>query len=193
MSHADLLALLLPPQSVDPTKPHLAAQLKAEGNSLDAALAMLDQLLSEVDPRNALNLLPDYEAAAGLPDSCGSAVPTTLADRRNALVAKLFHEGSQSRAFYISLAAQLGYTVTIDEFKPFICGISRCGDRLNGGHDVRFVWRVNVPSARATLFRCGASRCGDRLGAYARAEDLECKLEELKPAHTTVYVLYTGV
>lgn len=192
MTHADLLKLLLPPASIDPGGAAIGAEIGAEGDALDAALGRAVAILVEADPRSALELLPDWERVAGLPDPCGAGINTTLQERRAVLVEKLTAQGGSSIAYFTALAAAMGYAVEIEEYRPFIAGLSRCGDRLNGGHSVRYYWRVKVPGARVTLFRTGASQAGDRLGKIARAEDLECRLNRLKPAHTTVIVSYQG-
>ena len=53
--------------------------------------------------------------------------------------------------------------------------------------------RVRVIGARLTPFRTGSSRCGDALLKISRADDLECKLMRLKPAHTRLIFSYQGV
>ena len=37
-------------------------------------------------------------------------------------------QGAQSRDFFISVAAMLGYTITITEYRTFVVGLDRCGD-----------------------------------------------------------------
>lgn len=148
--------------------------------------------VDESDGRMALELLADWERVCGLPDSCSASVATTLQERRGAVVAKLTAQGGASRAYFIALAASMGYTIEIDEFRPFVTGLSRCGEILGGGHSVRHQWRVRIPVARYTAFRTGSSQCGDLLGKLARATDLECKFKRLKPAHTHLIVSYEG-
>ena len=150
-----------------------------------------DELLREADPRNTVEMLADWERVAGLPDTCTGDLET-LQERRTALVQKVTGIGGQSKAYFQSIAESLGYEVEIDEFRPFICGISHCGDILNGGHDVRYNWRVRVLEPRITYFRTGLSRCGERLMSIRAAEDLECILNRLKPAHTNLIFAYEG-
>ena len=76
------------------------------------------------------------------------------------------------------------------EYRPFLTGLSRCGQRLNGDHDVRFVWSVVVRGQRVLRFRCGASVPGERLLDFARREDLECLLRLYAPAHTVLIIGY---
>ena len=74
----------------------------------------LDLLQIETDPRFTLELLGDWERAFGLPDPCIPVVQT-LPERRAALVQKMTLQGGQSRAFFIVIAASLGYAITMTE------------------------------------------------------------------------------
>jgi uncharacterized protein YmfQ (DUF2313 family) len=86
-----------------------------------------DLLERESDPRQTIELLPDWERNWGLPDPCYKA-PQTVGQRQLALVMRMTMIGAQSRAFFIEVAAQIGYTITITEYRVFVCGIDRCGD-----------------------------------------------------------------
>lgn len=151
-------------------------------------------LLEEIAPRTALELLPDWERVTGLPDPCAVAagIGGTLQERRAAVVSRLTASGGQSLGYFADLIEAMGYEAEIEEYRPFICG-DECGDELGGGDEIRFYWRVTVSAARVTYFRCGESECGDTLADFARAEDLECLLNRLKLAHTTLIVGYEGV
>src|SRR5215467_8882156 len=65
-----------------------------------------DLLETESDPRLTLELLPDWERAWGLPDPCIKE-PTSIQDRRNALVKKMTMVGGQSRQFFLDVAEDL--------------------------------------------------------------------------------------
>lgn len=86
-----------------------------------------DLLEIETDPRQTIEMLPDWERNWGLPEEC-IAEPQTIGDRQKVLVGKMTLLGGQSRAFYIAVAADLGHEIHIEEYAPFMCGISRCGD-----------------------------------------------------------------
>ncbi len=86
-----------------------------------------DLLEVESDPRLTVELLPDWERNWGLPDPCYTA-PLTTAERQFALVQRMTMQGAQSREFFIELAASIGYTITISEYRVFVVGIDRCGD-----------------------------------------------------------------
>lgn len=146
-------------------------------------------LVEEADPRTTAELLADWERVAGLPDPCVAAlgISQTTAQRRAALVAKLTTIGGQSAAYYIALAASLGYTITVTEFNPFQAG-SDAGDALtNDGW--RFVWQVNAPAANIVEFAAGRSSAGEPLRSWDN-ELLECVINRLRPAHTHVLFAY---
>jgi len=88
------------------------------------AATLLEQ---ESDPRRTIELLPDWERNWGLPDPCYEA-PLTIAERQRALVMRMTMQGSQSRQFFIDVAAMIGYTITITEYRTFVVGIDRVGD-----------------------------------------------------------------
>jgi uncharacterized protein YmfQ (DUF2313 family) len=86
-----------------------------------------DLLERESDPRLTVELLPDWERNWGLPDPCYSA-PQTVAERQLALVMRMTMQGGASRQFFINIAAQLGYTISITEYRPFFVAMDGCGD-----------------------------------------------------------------
>lgn len=86
-----------------------------------------DLLEREADPRQTIELLPDWERAWGLPDKC-FAEPMTIADRQIVLVKKMTLLGAQSRAFFIDVMHQIGHEIQIREWSPFMAGVSRAGD-----------------------------------------------------------------
>ncbi|MGD9638392.1 MAG: YmfQ family protein [Alphaproteobacteria bacterium] len=150
------------------------------------------RIRDEADPRNTLELLEDWETFCGLPDKCSSAVSTTLQERRKALVNHLTARGSQSISFFKNIVKTLEYSADIKEYRPFIAGISKCGDVLEGAPNNRHHWRVTINEPRLTSFRCGASQIGDKLGKITYASDLECVLDRLKPAQTVLHFEYKG-
>lgn len=149
----------------------------------------------ESDPRRTFEVLEEWERAYGLPDPCVPR-PLSITERRVALVERITTQGGQSRAFFISLAAALGYEITITEFVPFQFGLSGFGYPRGNlmPPQARFYWRVSVSGPRVTRFRFGVSSAGhDRFLSILRAEDLECVITRFKPAHTTLQFDYLGV
>ncbi len=118
------------PRTVDSFLMKIVTGLSQFWGQVDFAAAKL--LETESDPRKTIDLLPEWERAFGLPDPC-IAEPLTIGDRRNALIMRMTLLGAQSREFFIATAAQIGYTISITEFRPFMVGIDRVGDnRLIG-------------------------------------------------------------
>lgn len=145
-------------------------------------------LIRESDPRTTIEMLAEWERALGLPDNCSSTLAPTLQARRDDVLTKLVSLGGQSRAYYIEVAARLGYAITIEEFVPFRVGRSRVGQRIFSV-DWTWVWCVNGPAVTIRNFRAGRSRVGERLRSWGNGA-LECRLNQLKPAHTRIIFSY---
>lgn len=187
MMHVDLLKLLLPPSSIDPNGDAISAEIGAEGSALDTALSSAMGLLLEADSRQAVLMLPDWERVAGLPDSCLAGAAQSTAERRAALVARLTTLGGQSPAYFIALAASLGYAVTITEFRPFT--VSSAVSMPINSEQWRFVWQVNSTLNTVRRFAVTGT-VNDPLASWGNAM-LECAISRLKPAHTQVLFAYT--
>jgi len=147
-----------------------------------------DELVNAADPRTTVELLPDYERVFGLPDLCVT-IEQTVEQRRAALLSKITERGGQSRAYFIALAASLGYAgATIDEFRPMTCN-DDCNSALNGAADM-FVWQLNLPGSTGGVFLMDCnSDCNSALQSWGD-EALECRINQLKPAHTSVLFAY---
>lgn len=160
------------------------AGLAAEFARVDARA---EQLLIELDPARTYELLTDWERVLGLPDGC-TPVTGTISERRAAVVQKLTSLGGQTPAFYVALAAHLGFEVVIHEFDPdvedYAPGLGLTGD------EYRLVWRVQVlTQTDFTVFRADESGADDHL-TEGGALDLECVIRRAKPAHTLVVFTY---
>jgi uncharacterized protein YmfQ (DUF2313 family) len=144
-------------------------------------------LLNEMDPRGALEQLPDWESFAGLPDGCSLEEGTT-SERRVAVVAKLTSVGNATVQYYIDLCASLGYAAaTMTEFTAARFSRRRFGERF-GKKEWQFAWQLNLPGARIAN-----ARFGDRFGTrfkYGGDAVLECRIAKLKPGHNTVIFNY---
>jgi len=148
---------------------------------------MMD-FLTETDPRSTLELLPEWEAMAGLPDGC-LGLSDNFQQRRNDVFAKLFSEGGGSREYFVFLAERLGYDIRIIEWDAFIVGLAASGDFLLS-NDFRYHWTVQAPAKTILYFHVGTSGCGDFLAEWDNAV-LECYLLRQKPAHTTLDFQYS--
>lgn len=186
MLHTELLKRSLPPGAYDINAPVISAELGAEGNALDAAQAAAELLLSEADPRTTLHMLPDWERALGLPDPCIGLQPT-IGQRRAAVVAKVTQHANLSRAFFIKLAATLGYTITITEFRRHSV-ISDVNASITDSNWL-FTWRVNAALNNTYAFTV-LSAINESLSGTGN-EILECVIRKYKPAHTHVQFAYS--
>jgi len=181
---------LLPPGAAFSREPD--ADLTKLLTALADEFARVDQratdLRDEADPYNTVEMLADWERVAGLPDACTGAMATIYA-RQLALVGKLSAVGGQSRAYFIGLAATLGYEITITEYSA-----RRHGDLhgdLYGNTDWNFVWQVNAPATTINNRLYGRSYYGEPYRTWGY-QQLECIIEALKPAHTRVIFSYGG-
>lgn len=93
-----------------------------------------DDLLREMCPATAVEMLPELEAANGLPDPC-TAAPTAVEDRQAALLARLREDAGHNPADYVALAETFGHAgtvVTRRPFLPFRAGIGTAGEPCYG-------------------------------------------------------------
>jgi uncharacterized protein YmfQ (DUF2313 family) len=202
--YAGALLALLPYGQAWPRDPQSTLVLAVTGIAeywgwVDGRAA--DLLETESDPRLTVELLPDWERNWGLPDPCLINPPRDLTSRHKMLVGKMTLLGAQSRAFFIAVALALGYQVTITEYSPYMCGVSRCGNRSKiynpddptrmfwqlGKPEIRYYWTVHVAQVRLVKFHVASSQVGiNRLLEIYGPGDLECIFERWKPAHTEI-------
>ncbi|SDH81278.1 Uncharacterized protein YmfQ in lambdoid prophage, DUF2313 family [Pseudomonas flavescens] len=184
---AEQLRALLPAEAYDNAAPILSASIQAEAVSIDQANLTSERLNDMIWPDNAAGL-SDWERVLGLPDPCLAYVSLTVGQRLAAVLAKLRGIGGQSRRYYIQLAASLGYSITITEYRPFRAGLGRAGDPV-AGDGWTSAWRVNAPAT--TVFRAVTGRvaAGEALSVWGN-KSLECRLSAMAPAHTTLIFGY---
>lgn len=203
--YAQQLLALLPngqawPKESGSTLEQITRGLAQEWGFVDQRAADLLELDS--DPRKTIELLPEWEAAWGLPDPCLHE-QLGYDERHTMLMQRMTLLGGQSRAWFIGVAASLGYIIVIGEYSPWICGVSRCGETVDflgrprwqiATAQIRFYWKIYVYNARLTWFRCGAGQCGvDPMLRIGLATDLECLIGRWAPAHTIIIYDYSGL
>jgi uncharacterized protein YmfQ (DUF2313 family) len=182
MLHKDTLKLLFPVE----IQGSFEKDIEIEGKHLDNAQSRAEQLLKEMFPDQSHELLPDWERVCGLTPSADD--PLQL--RRDRVIKKLRELGGLSRAYFINLAASWGYTISIEELRPFMAGWNRAGDTLYVYESI-WIWRVKVSGQPLYYFRAGQSVAGERLLWWQAQTVLENILNELKPAHTYVIFDYS--
>lgn len=186
-----MMLAMLPRGSAWPTDPNskwgkLLYGIAEEFARIDARN---EQLLREMDTRSVGELLPEWENDFGLPGSCITE-SQTLSQRRNALITKFRYHGRQDTQFFIDVAAELGYTITITEYdeahpgpQPDYNGIPLTGDAWN------FVWQVNAANTNAQQMQYG-----DEFPAPFVTfgnELLECALRSLAHTHRVLFFAYS--
>lgn len=193
------LTALLPPGWVWPRDDDalLGAILMAFARGIAELEKLAEAMMAETDPRSAILCLSDFERVLG-PDKClPGRASLPIADRQRLAHARWTARGGASIPYLLGIADKLGYEgTTIDEFRCFLFGHSRFGDPAwaFGPRQIRHYWRVGVPGARVTWFRFGRGVFGqDPHAAIARAEDLECRLRQLKHSQTELIFAYSGV
>lgn len=147
----------------------------------------------EMFPQDCEEILIDWERELGLPETCehgNHAEGQTFQERVNEVIAKINRSFSPTIANFTKLAQSLGYNVRIVTTPPAICGLARCGDRLGGNTAANYYWITIVDGARLTYARCGTAVCGEPLCRISWADDLECLLNRIKPAHTIIKLSY---
>ncbi|WNC90966.1 DUF2313 domain-containing protein [Paraburkholderia sp. FT54] len=151
--------------------------------------ARANYLLVDAFPATTNELLPEWEATLGLPDPCAGAAPTVQV-RRAQVVARLTNTGSQSAPYFTQIAANLGYDITVQNFRPARANVSRCGDACN---QVAWAsaWAIEAPLNTVSYAQSSLAVAGDALASWGN-EVLECEINALKPAHTVVLFQYAA-
>lgn len=175
---------------------NLSKLLHANADELERIEANAYLVIDETNPKTTINGLEDWERVLNLPDDCLPA-GNALQERREAVLAKLSDIGRQDLSYWYELAEKLGYDVTIEEHRPFVCGWHECGDTSEmtereeqktnigrlGAEDIRYWLNVIVHDERLVLFRCGESQPVELLGDWNAAQVLECLMQRDKLAH----------
>ncbi len=180
----EALKALLPPGRAWTRAPgtvmdRLLGALAQEYARLDART---DDLLRETDPRTTSEMLADFERVLKLPDRDAPA-DQTAGERRDAVVGKLTARGGQTEAYFIAVAAALGYDITINTFDPFTCDSDVDGYLFDD--DWQFVWEIIGAALNVRTLRTGRGRCGEPLRTWTD-NPLARALGRIMPAHTVL-------
>lgn len=149
-------------------------------------------LLAESYPCGATELLPEWEAAVGIPNECTELVQWTVAERQAFVCAWLAIHGGSSRDYFIALFASFGFTVTIVEHFPYRAGQAQAGCASSMA-DCQFWWTVVIHDVPVTIRYAGCTAAGEAACGTAASAMLafaQCLLNLFAPAHTIVTVSY---
>lgn len=188
-AYLDQLQALLPPGDAIATEANSVWSdvLLVIARELARLDLRVDDLLRESDPRATAELLVEWETETGLPDSCTGPI-ADFEGRRLAVVQRLTTRGGQSAAYFISVAAQLGYAgATVEEYRPMHCQ-DPCDASLESVADL-YTWTLRVGTDGGYRIMTAESAADDALATWGD-QALECMIKRLRPAHTSVLFAY---
>ncbi len=165
--------------------------LQSFGNQLSTTETSAEKLIDEADPCQAVQLLSQWLDVWDVPGDCIRSLVGTLPQERlrQILVRKIQGVGLQPRAFFIALAADMGFDAEIEEGHCFQC-CSRVNHRVYGKEWASYWFFVVLSgnSSQLTQFNC-RSRADEPLAAWGNS-GLECMLRAVCPAHTHLSFIY---
>jgi uncharacterized protein YmfQ (DUF2313 family) len=179
LKHEDALKSLTP---LPLGKDHDVA-LAVKGKHLDEAMALIDQLLDEMFPDTANELISDWEDLYAIVPNQDDPLPL----RRDRVKAAINKTGLLGKPQLIALAKALGHEITIENYFPFVAGHAVAGDELLT-EDAVWVWTVRGVSQDGYAFIAGEAQAGDRLGSFSSS--IEALFNKLKNEHTKVVFVY---
>jgi uncharacterized protein YmfQ (DUF2313 family) len=160
----------------------------AHADGLARIDAAAEGLVAEANPQFANQMLPEWQELLGVPEPGTDTGTLTTAQIKAQVVAKDIAIGGQTAPYFIGIAAALGFTITIQKFRPARIGVARCGDPLYG-LDWAFAWQVNVSGAPAGFVPPATIQGADAMPTNA----LEIFLHKFEPGMGALIVNYEGL
>lgn len=150
--------------------------------------ARANYLLTDAFPATTYELLPEWESTLGLPDPCAGVAPT-IPLRQAQVLARFVGVGGPTIASLTAFAANLGYTITINQF------VEARADGLHADDPCcdtawSYAWQVNAPLNTVTYAVADAMAADDPLASWGNAV-LECEMKAVMPAHTIPLFAYS--
>ena len=165
----------------------LARVLLALAPTYTRSTAAAAQVLIDASPATTVNLLAEWESSLSLPDPFTPANPS-IEQRQAAVRAKWGARGALTIAYFVALAANLGFTITITEFRPF--SVDMGVDEPMCEPEWAFVWQVNAPQVTTFYFSVELSGVDDPLETYDAGE-LVGRITNDAPAETMVLFAFS--
>jgi len=168
---------------------YLAARLLPMANEWSLIERSMEAFEDELDPGMAQYLLPDYLRVLG-PDPYGRDLLTLSSEQISLLAHQRWVDAPIICAgYFIRAAAELGITITIEEFPLPVCGEAVCGDVLMPWlQQCEFL--VTLPTNNVWDAICGATVCGDTLGGFTPSE-IENFITDKAPLFSRAVFSYT--
>jgi uncharacterized protein YmfQ (DUF2313 family) len=167
-----------------------AALELATANEWSLVEQTMESFGTEIDPGTAQHLLPDYLQVLG-PDPYGRDLLTLPEALQSLLAHQRWVEAPIICAgYFIQAAAEIGITITIDEFPRVPCGVFKAGNTLRPSPQ-HCVFRVNLPTNLVWKAVCGSFKCGNSLGGFTPSL-MENFIRTKAPLFTRAVFSYTG-
>ena len=187
--YLEQLQALLPRGAAWPRDPEAVLTLILD--SVAESLADVDiravGLLDDIRPNVTVDLLPDWERVAGIPDDC-SQKASTISQRIAALLTKVVARANLNVETFGEVTESFGVAATVEEHDQ-----TRANNATtlptNGGR-WRFVWWITLPASGDATYFTVLSTVDTPLLDVERNTELECRLQALAPAHTLLRVAY---
>ncbi len=168
---------------------YVAARLLPVANEWSLVEQSMEAFENELDPGTAQYLLPDYLRVLG-PDPWGrDELPLSSAQRSILAHQRWVDAPIICAGYFIQSAAELGITISIEEFPLPVCGEAVCGDVLMPSPQ-HCVFKVTLPTDDSWEAICGSTACGDRLGGFTPSV-LETFIADKAPLFTRPVFSYT--
>ena len=145
------------------------------------------ELLIDANPTTTVNLLAEWEDSLGLPDPCTASNPS-IEQRQAAVRAKWGARGGLRPDYFITMAANLGFAITIEEFTPY--SVDQPVDLPLLDAAWSYIWQVNAPAVVTSYFTVDSSAVDDPLEDYDAGE-LVCRITRDAPAGTLVLFAFS--
>lgn len=187
--YAQQLTALLPPGPAwdAELQPQLHALLGAIAQEFGRIDARSAQLMREAFLATFHEALADWEQTLNLPDECMGGAGT-VSERKAMVRMRLVEKGGQTPAYYVQLAARMGYrNARVQELRAPRFGCSRFGRDHFGTWDAQFMWILHAGERLAGGSRFGLSAWGERFGSNP-SDALVCVIRRAAPAHTLEFV-----
>lgn len=187
--YAQQLKALLPPSPA--WQLELQPQLHALLEALAAEFARVDGRCADLHSEAFLDgfhaALEDWERVLGLPDACAPA-QSSVAQRKDAVRLRLVELGGQTPAYFVQLAARMGYpNAKVRELRAPRFGRACMGDAHFGTWNAQFMWVLDAGQRLAGGSRWGGAVWGERFGSNP-SDALVCVIRRAAPAHTSEFV-----
>lgn len=184
------LAALLPTGLAWPRAPDAVLQkvLSAWANEMALVDARANELILEANPTESQALLTDWARVTEVPDVCftGTVNATQL---RTMVLDRLLSLAIPTPGYFVDLAAALGFTVTVTEFREST--VEDDVESYINEEPWAYAWQVNSALNGAISPMSVEDDVESFMESWNNNAALECAIKRAKPAHTTVIFSYT--